>query len=687
MKSSELLTPEHLARTAIVYVRQSSQHQVLSNHESRNLQYALRERAQSLGWQPDHIRLIDSDLGQSAAHADHREGFKEMTAEVALGHVGIILSYNVDRLSRNCSDWFPLLDMCAYRNCLIADQESIYDPGSPNGRLLLGIKGQLSEMELHTIQTRLIAGVFNKARRGELALQLPVGLMRDESKQVIKDPHAEVRQRIQLIFTSFLTLRSASKVIRFFNEQQLCVPRRDRFGEIVWKPAAVSAILSVLKNPAYAGAFVYGRTTSVRKATSTTKTVQKRVPMDQWKVLIKDKYPSYISWETYERIQLMLRDNCAEYDRNKTRGVPRPGAALLHGIAYCGECGHKMVVQYKESNQYICNFLRIQHGVAVCQHIPADAVDAQVVQMFFEALSPIELDALAHTLDARKEKDEELNRTHRQQIERLRYEAALAERQFNRVDPDNRLVAAELEKRWEAALASVKQAEQAYEGFQCQNTTAEDLSPELKEAFRSIAKRLPSLWKKGVLSSQHKKALLRCLIDKVVMHRIAGDCVQARIVWKGGESTTLEIPVTVGSFAALSSAKEMEKHVLDLCHQGKTDKEIARHLTDLGFRSPLRDHVLQSTVQLIRLSHRVLRHPSNRPQIPGFLTISQLTEMLKLPRGWIYNRIVNGKIQIEKDSQTRLYVFPDAPETIQQLQKLLEEEKQCRSLTRGYLDA
>jgi len=184
MNRSELLTPGHLARRAIIYVRQSSPHQVLSNQESRQLQYALKERAQSLGWQPDNIQLIDSDLGRSATHVDHREGFKEMASEVALGHVGIILSYNVDRLSRNCSDWFPLLDVCAYRNCLIADQDSIYDPGSPNGRLLLGIKGQLSEMELHTIRARLTAGILNKARRGELALKLPVGLIREESTKV-----------------------------------------------------------------------------------------------------------------------------------------------------------------------------------------------------------------------------------------------------------------------------------------------------------------------------------------------------------------------------------------------------------------------------------------------------------------------------------------------------------------------
>jgi len=689
MNSSELLTPGHLARRAIIYVRQSSPHQVLSNQESRRLQYALKERARSLGWQPDNIQLIDSDLGRSATHVDHREGFKEMASEVALGHVGLILSYNVDRLSRNCSDWFPLLDVCAYRNCLIADQDSIYDPASPNGRLLLGIKGQLSEMELHTIRARLTAGILNKAQRGELALKLPVGLIRDESKKVVKDPNEEVQRRTQLIFSSFLTLRSASKVLRFFNEQELCIPRQDRFGELVWKKPTVAAILSTLKNPAYAGAFVYGRTRATRKDSSPAEIVQRPIPREEWKVLIKEKYPAYISWETYEKMQLMLRDNYAEYDRNKTRGIPRPGAALLHGILYCGECGHKMVVQYKNSTRYICNYLRQQYGVTVCQYIPADAVDSRVVEAFFEVLSPIELDAFDRALAAQKERDEKLCRAHQQQIERLRYEAALAERQFNRVDPDNRLVAAELEKRWESALASLRKAEQTHEQLQRDAATPEHLSPELKDAFRSIGESLPELWKKGLLSSQHKKALLRCLIDKVVVHRCARDCVQARIVWKGGDTTTLKIPINVNSFAELSAAGEMERIILNLSRQGKADEQIACHLTELGYRSPLRKHVLPSTVKTIRLKHRLLqnRSQSHPRRIQGYLTVPQLTKLLDLPQHWIYYQIDKGSIHIEKDAKTGLYLFPDTPETLQRLIKLLHGKLRQLSFLRGYQDA
>src|SRR5262249_11299046 len=347
MSVCELVTPQHLQKKAIIYIRQSTPHQQISNQESLRLQYALKLRAQSLGWHPDDIDIIDTDLGLTGAEASHRTGFQELVTRVSLGQVGLILSCEVTRLSRNCSDWYPLLDVCGYRHCLIADNDGIYDPGSPNGRLLLGLKGQLSELELHTIRARMTAGLLSKAQRGELALILPVGLVRDALGRVHHDPNREVQDRLKLVFTTFLHLRSAGKVLGFLNAHQLLLPRRDRFGDVVWKKPTVATIVAILKNPAYAGAFVYGRTRTLRKETASQQEKQVQLPMDQWKIRVNDVYPAYISWETFERIQAMLHDNYAEYDRNKTRGIPRPGAALLHGIVYCGECGHKLVVQYK----------------------------------------------------------------------------------------------------------------------------------------------------------------------------------------------------------------------------------------------------------------------------------------------------------------------------------------------------
>ena len=610
---SELVSDRHLARRAIIYIRQSSPHQVLTNQESLRLQYDLRRRALDLGWREVDIEVIDSDLGLSGAAAARRPGFKELIARVTLGQVGIVLSSEVTRLSRNCTDWYPLLDLCGFKDCLIADREGVYDPGSANGRLLLGLKGTISEMELHTIRARLTAGLLNKAERGELGLILPVGLVRDAAGRVVKNPDREVQARLELVFATFLRRRSAAKVLRSLNEGGLALPRRGRRGGVLWRPPTVAAVLSVLKNPAYAGAFVYGRTRSIRDAATATPR-PKKLPSEQWRIVVRNKYPAYVSWETFEKIQAMLRDNYAEYDRNKTRGIPRDGEALLHGLVYCGACGHKMVVQYKGGTRYLCNYLRQQHGTPVCQSIPAGPIDTAAVDAFFRALAPAELDAYARAVATRREADEAVLRAQAQQVERLRYRAA----------------------------------------------------------FTDASRRLPELWHGSALTTARKKALLRCLIDKLVIHRSAPDTIRMRLVWRGGDASVLDIPVAVGSLAALSRHTELEARILELAREGQGDEAIAAALTADGHRSPMCDRVLPSTVRSIRLRHGLLlkRSQSHPRRVPGHLTISQLAARLGVNASWIYDRVHNGTIAITRDEHTGLYLFPDAPGTLDQLRRL-----------------
>ncbi len=689
MSTSELITPQHLTRKAIIYIRQSSPHQVLTNQESLRLQYALRERAVAWGWRPEEIEIIDGDLGLSGAATHYREGFKELLTRVTLGAVGIILSVEVQRLSRNCSDWYPLLDICGYKHCLSADRDGVYDPGTPNGRLLLGLKGQLSEMELYTIRARMTAGLLNKAQRGELALILPVGLVRDADGVVRKEPNLEVQRRLELVVSTFLQRRSASKVLQFFNEQQLLLPRRDRFGDVVWKVPTVSAILAILKNPAYAGAFVYGRTRTLRTGAGPRQASQKKLPVEQWRIRVNDKYPAYITWDTYEQIQAMLKDNYAEYDRNKTRGIPRPGSALLHGLVYCGACGHKMVVQYKAGTHYLCNYLRQQYHVPVCQYIPADPVDTKVVEAFFAALSTVELDAYQHAVAAQQQTEAASDRVRAQQLQRLRYQAALAQRQLEHIDPANRLVAAELERRWETALRDLRHAEEAMQQRAQPRTAAEVLPRELREALVALGQRLPDLWPTAVLSRIQKKALLRCLLEKVVVQRVGRDRVQVRIVWRGGEVTECEIPMSVGSFAALSSGQELEARVLQLHAAGKSDQAIAQELTAAGFRSPMRQELLVSTVQGLRLKHRrfITRHQSHPQHVAGSLTVTQLAQRLGLSVHWLYDRIHNGQIHLAKDPATRLFLFPDHPTTLERLTQLRAGHLQHVGFGQEYQDA
>jgi DNA invertase Pin-like site-specific DNA recombinase len=384
---SELVKPTHLTRKAVVYVRQSTPHQVVSNQESLRLQYALRQRARELGWHEADIDVIDADLGLSAASAASRSGFKELVGRVGLSEVGLILSIDVTRLARNCSDWYPLLDICGLRGCLIADRDGVYDPGSPNGRLLLGLKGTISELELHTIRSRLTAGLLAKAERGELALMLPIGLTRDPSGVVVKDPDLSVQERLELVFEMFLKFRSVAKVMRVLNERGLELPRRDRHSDLRWTRATVAAVADILKNPAYAGAFVYGRTrfhTPAREGATPQKAPR---PIEQWRIVVKDRYPAYIDWRTYETIRAVVKDNRAEYMRTKTRGAPREGDLLLHGIAWCGRCGHKMYVRYKRGGEYVCNHLRSHEGLPACQHIRAARIDAAVAGAFLTALA------------------------------------------------------------------------------------------------------------------------------------------------------------------------------------------------------------------------------------------------------------------------------------------------------------
>jgi DNA invertase Pin-like site-specific DNA recombinase len=670
MSTSELVKIQHLERKAIIYIRQSSPHQVLTNQESLKLQYALKQRAIDLGWHEKSIDVIDSDLGLTGSTIEGRTGFKDLLAQVTLGEVGIVLSYEVTRLSRNCSDWYPLLDICGIRSCLIGDRDGIYDPSTPNGRLILGLKGQISEMELHTLKGRLSAGLINKAKRGELALRLPTGFVRDKLGTVFKDPNLEVQTRILLIFETFSKVKSASKTLRHFNDQNLTIPRQDRMGDVIWRKPSVATILSILKNPAYAGIFVYGRTHATPKVQSPKHKSQKRVLPQEWKVRIDNKYPSYITLETYEKIQAMLKDNYAEYDRNKTRGVPRPGKALLHGIVYCGECGHKMVVQYKTGTRYLCNHLRQQYGVSVCQHIPADPIDNTVVSAFFEALSPVELDMYAKAIADKKQQDEKLNHTKLQQIERLRYQARLAERQFNKVDPDNRLVAAELERRWESTLIELKQAESEFEQESKAESTPLLISQKIKNALQNVGEKMPTVWQQNLLSQEQRKSLLRCLIDKIVIHRISRDIVNTRIIWKGGDTTTIQIPIKVRSFSELSSFDEMEKIIIMLSKANKNDKEIAEYLTKEGFRSPLQNFVLPSTVQIIRLKRRLFQNKaqSHPRKIQGFLTLPQLANIIGVTNCWIYDRINKGQINVIKvqtaSYKNKMYLFPDNDKTI-----------------------
>jgi DNA invertase Pin-like site-specific DNA recombinase len=669
---SELVTPAHLARRAVVYIRQSTSAQVVNNQESLRLQYALGQRACELGWRPCDIDIIDADLGLSGASTAGREGFKELAARVGLSEVGLVLSIDVTRLARNCSDWYPLLDICGLRRCLIADRDGVYDPSTPNGRLLLGLKGTISELELHTIRSRLSAGLLAKASRGELALTLPVGLVRVPGDVVVKEPDLEVQARLDLVFSSFKQLKSAAKVMRHLNAEALDLPRRDQHGELQWTRPTAAAVTLILKNPAYAGAFVYGRKRMVDRAgpeRGRTKTPRR---MEDWRIVVKDRYPAYIDWPSFEWIQATLADNRAEYLREKTRGAPREGGLLLQGIAWCGRCGHKMYVRYKGGGEYVCNHLRTQQGRPACQSLRAASIDTAVGQAFLAALAPAELDALSRAGRTRRQADEAIHAAAEQQLQRKRYQVALAERQYNKVDPDNRLVAAELERRWEAALLDLKVAEEALTRQVVPSPAPVVFDQDLKRKVVTLAGHLPALWADPGTGDARRKALLRCLVEKVIIDRGPHDVASVRIVWRGGAVSELAVARPVTRMASLARGTEMIARILELAHLGHPDDEIAAVLTREGHRSPhCTDRVMPVTVQRIRLAAGLrIKTPRTRWRCkPGWIGINAMAERMGVPAKWLCSAIRDGRILINHQPGGAYY-FKDAPEVIASLKEL-----------------
>jgi DNA invertase Pin-like site-specific DNA recombinase len=670
----------HRQRLACVYVRQSTVKQVDHNRESRANQYRLVDRAQALGWVATRIQVIDSDLGLSGQSSGARTGFNTLLAEVTLGHVGIILSYEVSRLARNNSDWYRLLDLAAVCDTLIADSDGVYDPGAYNDRLLLGLKGTLSEAELHLLKLRMEAGRLSKVRRGELVQPLPTGLVRLEDGRVVHDPDEQVRHTLELVFAKFEELGSGQRVLRYLRRHQILLPRRPVAGlfrgQLLWKVPTDWMVIEVLKNPAYAGAFAYGRKRRrvVPVAAGQARLRLTRLPMDQWVHLQRDVYPAYITWDTYVRNQERLHRNGTRYRQYQERppGAVREGAALLQGLVVCGHCGHRMHVDYTPTPRYACESLK-QHWVdRSCVSVHGPAVDAVVCQAFLEALQPAHLDALEAVLATQHAEHARLEQHWSEQLAGTRYEAQLAERRYRSVEPENRLVAATLERGWEEKLDQLRIAEEDYTRFLATPAQPE-LTPALREQFQDICAALPALWQADRLASAHKKELLRSLIDRVVLKRVAPDRVEVKLIWVSGFYTP--------AFATQPTARQQDvagydilvDRIRQLCQEGCNNLQIAERLTNEGFHSARTSTITAAVVQEFRNTHRLyLRRHAKRSatKVDGRWTTRGLAEHLGVSIDYIQRRIRNGMIDprhLDRDPEAEIYLIDDDPELLQSL--------------------
>lgn len=673
----------HLERLAYVYVRQSTPKQVSHNQGSQLYQRQLSERAQGLGWPQERIRVIDSDLAKSGRDSCHRFGFQELVAEVSLGHVGIIFGYEVSRLARNNRDWYHLLDLAAVFDTLIADNDGIYHPGSYNDRLLLGLKGTMSEAELHLLKQRLEAGRLNQVKRGAYRQLLPTGLARRPDGRVEKDPDVQVQHVLELVFAQFEVLGSSRKVLRYLRRENILLPRRqlsgERQGEVVWKVASEAAVYDILRNPAYAGTFVYGRTQADPRRQKPGQPGRGRVkqPPANWFHREHDAYPAYIRWAQYEKNQERLRQNASSYQdfKRQARGASRDGAALMQGLVVCGSCGHHMRVKYKQgAPRYICEGLArtLDSGLCLIAHGPI--VDAVVVSAFFAALRPAHLDALEAILAEQQQERTRLEGQWQERLKRGQYEARLAERQYRTVDPENRLVAAELERRWELRLRELKQLEEDFDHFQ-QRPPVRVLSPELRQQFAHVSETLPTLWPS--FANAQKKELLRSLIDKVILTKTTAGSVAVKIVWVSGHYSLEHIEQPVLRQAAMAHHAELVRQVQALWQAGFNDVQSAAELTEQGFRSARSSTLLPLTVQKIRHEYRwlsVLKRSCNALEVDGRFTVQGLAARLGVERTWVAKRIYNGVIDAKyviRHPQGNVYLIENDEAMIEQLRQLL----------------
>jgi DNA invertase Pin-like site-specific DNA recombinase len=670
LNSNSKITPGHLKKRAYLYIRQSTLRQVFENTESTQRQYALRQRAIVLGWPAEQIEIIDCDQGQSGASTAEREGFQKLVAEVGLGKAGIVMGLEVSRLARNCADWHRLLEICALSDTLILDEDGLYDPGHFNDRLLLGLKGTMSEAELHVLKARLRGGILSKAQRGELKMPLPVGLVYDPAQRVVFDPDKQLQNTLRHFFATFRRTGAAWATVQAFGKEELKFPRRGQAGsgELIWERLRLSAALDTLHNPRYAGAFCFGKTRSWKDPEGRWHCVS--LPREQWPILIKDAHPGYISWEEFEENQKRLKHNQQAHALHRYAGPPREGPALLQGLVVCGKCGRSMTLRYHErggslSPDYICQQQRIEQCQRACQNIPGGVVDAAISALVVESVTPLALEVAFNVQQELQERLAESDRLRRQYVERAQYEAEQARIRYMRVDPNNRLVADTLETLWNDKL---RQLEQAREDCEKQRQSGErTMTQEQKKQILALAEDFPRLWKDPRTSDRDRKRMARLILEDVTLNRDQ-TLITVQVRFKGGATKVLSLlaPPSAWQLRKTKAAIVAEiDRLLDQC----TDLEVAADLNKKGWRSSANQSFSAWIIYQLRTSHK-LASRTERLRAKGLLNAREIAELIgskpNLVDHWRYQGLLKGTRLNDKNEY--LYERPE-PAAIQQIKQ------------------
>jgi len=673
MMCEKKINGRHHERLAIVYVRQSSVHQIQQHQESTRLQYNLVDHAERLGWPRERIAVIDEDLGLSGASTEDRLGFQRLLSEVALDHVGVILGVEMSRLARSCKDWYQLLEVCALFGTLICDLDGLYDPTCYNDRLLLGLKGTMSEAELHILQQRMWQGVLQKARRGELVTNGTIGYVRANG-QVILDPDEQAQSVVRLIFAQFDRLGTMHAVLRHLVANGIRLPVRPaggpNKGQLEWRRPTQSTIQSILNHPIYAGAYVWGRSCRRKKAPQKHKHPA-RLPRSEWLVLLRDRCPAYISWQQYEDNQIRLEQNRSRYG---SRCSVRQGRALLAGLVMCGRCGHRLRTQYsgpKTKPRYNCSANQWLYSDPPCQGLSAQALDNEVVRLTLKALMPSALEvSLQVAVDIQSQR-EEADKLWRQRLERAAYEAERAARQYHAVEPENRLVVRTLEAAWEEKLRVQRDLQEQHERYLMERPRM--LTVDEQERIRRLATDVPSLWHAESTTDVDRKEILREVIDKIVVNvENESEWVEAKIHWSGGHQTYTRFRRPVQRLDQLSTWPQLRQRIRDLLGAGISVPKIAEQLNADGLRTPAMTLFTEQSIRALmsryglRVTRKKIRTRPTSLRKHEWL-ISELANKLRVAYGTIQEWIYKNKVQARKLDDGRWVVTAD--------------EDKCRELT------
>lgn len=656
---------DHLCRCAYLYVRQSTMRQVIENTESSERQYGLRQRAIALGWPEERIVVIDGDQGQSAASAQDREGFQRLVAEVGMGRVGLVMGLEVSRLARNNSDWHRLLELCAITDTLILDEDGVYEPSQFNDRLLLGLKGAMSEAELHVLRARLRGGIENKARRGELKLPLPVGFVYDARDRVVLDPDTQVRESVSLLFRTFSRTGSATATVRHFAREELSFPRRLRSGpakqELAWGAVTQGRVLAILRNPRYAGAFAFGKTRQRRGVEG--RRLQKKLDRKDWCALIPNAHEGYIGWQQFEDHLEILRAN-ARAAGIERRTPPREGPALLQGLILCGVCGAGMTVRYdscagRRSPRYLCQ-AQSRFAKAPCQSIPGAAIDAAVAALVLDAVTPVAIETSLAVQQEIQARIEQADRLRHRAVERASYEADLARNRFMRVDPDNRLVADALEADWNDKLRAALKARDDYE--RKRNADRVELDEDTRARVRALASDLPRLWSDPATAHRERKRIVRLIVEDATLIKGAAE-VTVHVRFRGGATCTTTVPRALASWETWQTSPEVVA-LIDKLLDDHTNTEIAMILNERGLRSGGGESFHGARIKVLRRAYG-LRSRDQRLKARGLLTLDELAAHLGCSANAVRERRRRGTLPVEShrvdDNGRRMFEPPTAP--------------------------